>query len=229
MAAELRTSYQPSSSPARFRVQDPADSTWWELKGVGSWTQSGGARTSTQTETLDGGISTSQGAAGAKQVAGALNAAPGSHARKLLIDAFYSGATLNVEMETAGETLLDNTVEADTFAYTMEGGVLTADGAIDLTNEALWPSHIGIKLSDTQLAILETVSGAKAGVAKIVSGADADIAATHAWERVAYGVKRSYVVRITDADNLDLQTGASLADSFTVEQTSATRNETYVF
>jgi len=223
-----RQSYAHPSSPSRYEIQDEAGN-WWELKGMTGWTQSGGDKESSTEETLDGGVQSSTGAAGPKQIAAACRPPLASKARQLLLAALDGSGSIAVRMQTAGNTERDNETAADTIAYAKMGGVLTGAAGVDFTVASTWRTGIGITFKAGQLFVLEKVNSATKAVASVADGADEDVAATANWSRVAYGVMRTYQCQVISGDNLDLQTGANVTDAFTLVQTGSGRTESYVY
>ena len=87
--------YKPSGAGGEFQIHD--GTSWKPLLGVSDWNASGGARETTQTETLDGGVETSVGQAGPKDISFNLNPSFfNAQYRKLLRNSLYGQDTVRL-------------------------------------------------------------------------------------------------------------------------------------
>ena len=91
--------YRPSPSGGLLQIKD--GSSWLPILGISSISASGGDRETSDFETLDGGVESSFGGAGVKDIAIGLNPSfMGAQWRKIIENSFYGNDTVTIRYRT---------------------------------------------------------------------------------------------------------------------------------
>lgn len=244
----FQASYAPGTSPGHFEINIAGD--WVELKGIETGGLTGGARSESDYETVDGGVQTSVGSIGAKDLELTVSPAHGMRGYRYIVDAGYYGQrVIQCRMRTEESVVIDNANTNITMAVTAIdqdsriGRLAVAGSAAanaDLTGPA-YPYGIGLAFgadaATHRLFALESVTSATAGSVRFVAGASfanvgalaTGIAATNAWELVRYGVGFEWSMNVLGAGDANFEPGGRVGDSITMKQTAADLTMAFAF
>ena len=239
--------YKPSGAGGELQIQDGAN--WKPLFGVSDFAVSGGARETSQEETLDGGVETSVGQAGSKDIT--INLRPSffnSQYRKLLNDALYGQDTITLRYRTLANTS-DVALGASGHGISipaLDAGYgnevnLTFEKSDGISKTALdaikATSELGLIVTGTDTAVASgdrIEEGPAAGKFFILrwdgtnvkasewdgKGLKTAIATKDGWALVRYGVAFEFTGRLGDGNNPNIATGSPIGESLTFNQIS---------
>ena len=237
--------YRPEGSGGLLQLKDGA--AWVPILGVQSVSVSGGDRETSTFETLDGGVESTFGAAGVKDIALTLNPSfMNAQWRKLVENAYYNNDIVNVRYRTlanisdvaAGATNYGISIPALgaglgkevnlTFEKSDDGVGLVASNAIKESGE------LGVVVSGTDTAVSSerTEEEPAAGKFFIVrwdgtnfkvsewKGRELKSAITEkdGWVLIRYGIAVEYTCRVTSAANPDFATGSAIGETVNLRQ-----------
>ena len=239
--------YRPASAGTEFQLKDGSD--WKPVYGIAGITISGGDRETTTFETLDGGIESSVGAAGVKDINLTLNPSFfNTFYSKIIEEAYYGNSQVTVRFRSlaqSGEIAKGASGHGVAIAkvdagYGNEGAITwekqtgiskTAQEAIDETAELC----LLVKASDTAIGDTDrTEAEPAAGLAYIVRNdggayqasdwggkAVAMKAQTDGWALVRHGIAFEFTCRVTTGGNPDMSAGAPIGDTLNLQQVAS--------
>ena len=238
--------YRPAGSGTEFQLKVGSD--WKPVYGIAGITISGGDRETTTFETLDGGIESSVGAAGVKDINLTLNPSFfNAFHNKIVAESFYGNDQVTVRFRTpaesnvvaaggSGEGIKYSAIAA---GYGNEGAITwqvntgnakTAQDAIQETAEmGLLVTSNAPKGSD------RTDSEPAAGTYFIVrydgtnyaisdwggKAVGAESSNTEHWQLLRHGVAFEFTCRVTTGGNPDMSPGAPIGDTLNLQQVAA--------
>ena len=239
--------YRPSPSGGELQLK--VGSAWVPIYGLSGITISGGDREVTTFETLDGGVESSVGAAGVKDINLTLNPSFfNAQYNKVIENAYYGNDQVSVRYRTlaqatdiaSGKAGHGVTVKQVTAGFGNEGEVTweastdiskTAADAIKETAELC----LLVKASDATIGTSDrTEAEPTAGLAYIVrydgskyqasdwnGKAVAAKSMTDGWQLIRYGIAFEYECRVTTAGNPDFAPGSPIGDTLTLQQVAS--------
>ena len=240
--------YRPSPSGGELQLK--VGSEWKPIYGLSGITVSGGDREVTTFETLDGGVESSVGAAGVKDINLTLNPSFfNAQYNKIITNAYYGNDQISVRYRTlaqssdiaegaAGYGVTMTKVDAGfgeegefTFEKDSDGVGKTAMDAIKETAELA----LLVKASDAKPGTSDrTEAEPTAGLVYIVrhdgskfQASDwggkmvAAKAMTDGWQLVRYGIAFEYECRVTTGGNPDFAPGSPIGDTLTLQQVAS--------
>ena len=240
--------YRPSGAGGELQLKVGA--AWVPIYGVSDWSASGGARETTQFETLDGGVEVSVGQAGPKDIS--LNLAPSffnAQYRKIIETALYGEDQVTIRYRTLANTsdvavgatgqgisipALDKGIGNEvnlTFEKTTGAGQ-TALNAIKETSE------LGFLVTGTDTAIasgdrtetepaegkffIARWDGTNVKVSEWKGRAlGTAISTKDGWALIRYGIAFEFTCRVGDGNNPNVSPGQAISESITLNQVSS--------
>ena len=238
--------YRPSSDGGELQIKE--GSSWIPVYGLQNYTVSGGGRETSEFSTLDGGVESTFGPAGVKDIAVTLNPSfMGAQYRKLVNNSYYANDTVTIRYRTlanisdiakgaAGHGVSIPTIDAGlgkevnlSFEGT-DGASLTAQNAIQETSE-LGVLVSGATFKDTDRTEAEPAAGKFFIVrydgtnykASEWAGNELKSALTTAdgWVLIRYGIAVEYTCRVVTAMNPDFGVNAAVSDTLSLRQVSS--------
>ena len=228
------------SSPLRIAVNKGG--RWPEIDGIETSSLTGGAKSESESETLDGGRRSSVGAAGPQDLSVALRPNTGIEAYRHLGDLYRANTPASLRIETSEQWLLRNVIAANTLAVEATADAtsglygLTAAGDIDFTNTDDWPigTEVVIQGSTEQTAelfMIEAVASATAAEAAFLGrfndGAHAAISASSNWLRLITGDRTQAVFNILEFDGREFAANESMGNTMVAKMVNAPTEDTY--
>ena len=238
--------YRPSPSGGELQLK--VGSKWVPIYGLSGITVSGGDREVTTFETLDGGVESSVGAAGVKDINLTLNPSFfNAQYNKVIENAYYGNDQVSVRYRTLAQNaniadgadgygIAQAAITAGfgqegalTFEKVSDGVGKTALDAIKETAElCLIMKSAAITTSDKTeaepaagLALIVRWDGTSAQASDWNGKAVAMKAQTDNWQLIRYGVAFEYECRVTTAGNPDFAPGSPIGDTLTLQQVAS--------
>ena len=237
--------YRPEGSGGLLQLK--VGSAWIPILGVQSVSISGGDRETSTFETLDGGVESTFGAAGVKDIALTLNPSfMNAQWRKIVENAYYSNDVVTVRYRTlaaitdvakgaAGHGVSIKKLaagignESDCSFEGTDGASKTAK------DEILASGELGLLVTGSDTAVgdsdrTEDEPGKGKFFIVRADGDDlkasewkgqelaADITTKDGWVLMRYGIAFEYTCRVTSAANPDISTGAAIAETVNLRQ-----------
>ena len=235
--------YRPDGSGGLLQLK--SGSAWVPILGVQSVSVSGGDRETSTFETLDGGVESTFGAAGVKDIALTLNPSfMNAQWRKLVQNAYYSNDVVTVRYRTlANISDIAKGASGHGFSITKidEGlgneGTLTfegSDGASKTaTDEIQAAGELGLVISGTDSAVdgerteeepakgkflIARYDGSKMLASEWNGQEVSAITTKDGWVLIRYGIAVEYTCRVTSAANPDFATGSAIGETVNLRQ-----------
>ena len=236
--------YKPAASGGELQMKSGA--SWIPIYGVSGFGASGGDRETSEFETLDGGVESSFGAAGVKDIAVSLNPSFfNAQHRKILENSYYGNDPVTIRyrtlaaVEDVANGVADNGIKMATKIDAGYGNEQT------VTFEKVSSGSPGAIATDAikELAELGIFLGAKSGrsEAKPADGKflimrwDGDALKASSWNGtevavlnseddwilMRHGIAYEYTCQVVSGGNPDLQPGQATADTLSLRQTSS--------
>ena len=237
--------YKPSADGGQLQLKD--GSSWLPILGVSAISVSGGDRETSTFETLDGGVESTFGAAGVKDISLTLNPSfMGAQHRRLVNDAYYGNDTVTVRYRTlaaitdiakgsTGNGISIPALDAGlgkevnlTFEKSDTGDGKTASDAIKETGE------LGIVVSGTDTAVDSERTEEEPAANKFFivrydgtnfkasdwagKALKAAISTKDGWVLIRYGLAVEYTCRVVTAMNPDFATGSAIGETLNLRQ-----------
>ena len=240
--------YRPSGAGGELQVKVGAN--WVPLYGVSDWSASGGARETSQFETLDGGVEVSVGQAGTKDIT--LNLVPSffnAQYRRLLNDALYGEDVISIRYRTLanksniaiGGTGQGISIPALDAGYgkevnlTFEKTTGVGKTALDAIKET---SELGLLVTGTDTAIASgDRTEAEPGEGKFFiarwdgtnvkvsewkgRSLSSAITTKDGWALIRYGIAFEFTCRVGDGNNPNIAAGSAISETITLNQTTS--------
>ena len=240
--------YRPDGAGGLLQIKD--GSSWLPIFGVQSISSSGGDRETSEFETLDGGVESTFGGAGVKDINMTLNPSfMGAQWRKLVNNAYYGNDTVTIRYRTlanvsdvaAGKTGHGVSIPALAAGLGKEV-TLTFEGTTDVSataKEAIADaSELGILVtgSDTAVGSSDRTEAEPAAGKFFICRQDGDdikasewngaefksgITTKDGWVLIRYGIAVEYTCRVTTAGNPDFATGSAIGETLNFRQVSS--------
>ena len=240
--------YRPTANGGELQIR--SGSTWVPVLGVQSIAVSGGDRETSTFETLDGGVESTFGQAGVKDIAIGLNPSfMGAEYRKLVNDAYYGNSTVRVRYRTLAEK---NDIAIGGSGHgvsipkigaglgnesnvTFEGN----DGASKVAQDAIAEtSELGLLVTGSATAVASGDRTEDEPTAQkfFILRQDGDnikgsewagnelktaLSDSDGWALMRYGIAVEYTCRVVSAMNPDFSVGASIGDTLNLRQVSS--------
>ena len=233
--------YRPSAAGGELQYWNPDGNEWLPIYGVSGITVSGGDRETSTFETLDGGVESTFGQAGVKDIA--LTLAPSFmnvSYRRIVDEAYYGEDVVRMRYRTlansnpVAEGVGGNTVAIAAEANTYGEGVVTfaGDGASNTAREAVDElSELGLHLA-TKVAGTESKPAAgkffivrKKAAAYVASQWDGSavpaVAANAVWTLMRFGIAFEFQCRAVTAGNPELAVNSAINETLNLRQTAS--------
>ena len=238
--------YRPSAAGGELQLK--VGSKWVPIYGLSNISISGGDREVSTFETLDGGVESSVGAAGVKDIAITLNPSFfNAQHNKIIENAYYGNDQISVRYRTLAQA-------SDIAVGTASHGITTKKLEAGYGNEAdlTWEGSTGVSSTAIE-AIKETAelgivtSGSNTAVSserteeepaegkflivrydgtayKISEWKGREVAALSAidgWNLIRYGIAFEYACRVTSGGNPDMSPGSPIGDTLNLQQVAS--------
>ena len=243
--------YRPGGSGGLFQLK--SGSSWIPILGVQSVSVSGGDRETSTFETLDGGVESTFGGAGVKDIALTLNPSfMNAQWRKIVENAYFGNDTVDVRYRTLanitdiakGKASHGITTKAIAAGYGNEAD-LTWEGSTDVSKtaqDAIKASgELGIVTSGSNTAVdserteEEPAKGKflivrydeeneKYKVSEWKGREVAALSAVDGWNLIRYGIAFQWTCRVVTAGNPDLATGSPIGETVNFRQVASGMN-----
>ena len=240
--------YRPD--PAGGELQLKVGSEWKPIYGVAGVTISGGDRETSTFETLDGGVESSVGGAGVKDINLTLNPSFfGAQYNKIIEDAYYGNSQVTVRYRTLaekGEVAKGKTGHGVSIAA-LDAGFgnevdLSFEGTDDISLTAMdaikATAELGMFITGTDTAVASgdrTEAEPAAGKFFILrydgskfkasewkgQQLKTAIATKDGWSLIRYGIALEYTCRVTTGGNPDLAPGSPIGETLTLNQVAS--------
>ena len=241
--------YRPDGAGGLLQIKD--GSKWLPIFGVQSISSSGGDRETSEFETLDGGVESTFGGAGVKDINMTLNPSfMGAQWRKLVNNAYYGNDTVTIRYRTLanvsdvakGAAGHGVSIKAITEGLGNEGELTFegSDGAsLVAKNAAEEVNELGLLITGTDTAIAAGDRTEEEPVKEkffILRLDDSDkiqasewngrglktaVTTKDGWVLIRYGIAVEYTCRVTTAGNPDFATGSAIGETLNFRQVSS--------
>ena len=238
--------YRPSPSGGELQLK--VGSNWVPIYGLSGITVSGGDREVTTFETLDGGVESSVGAAGVKDINLTLNPSFfNAQYNKIIQSAYYGNDQISVRYRTLAQSAdIAKGASSDTAAlgtkidagYGKEQTVAFSAGttegkagktAVDAIKET---AELGLILGTSAVTRDEEEPGAgeilivrhdgtNVKASEPLGREAAMVSASVNWVLVRYGIAFEYECRVTTGGNPDFAPGSPIGDTLTLQQVAS--------
>ena len=237
--------YRPDGSGGLLQLK--VGSAWIPILGVQSVSVSGGDRETSTFETLDGGVESTFGAAGVKDIALTLNPSfMNAQWRKLVQNAYYSNDVVTVRYRTLAnisDVAKGKASHGISLATKIDAGIgneqtLAFEGTTDISKTAIdaikASGELGIIHSGSNTAVdsERTEEEPASGKFLIVRWDGTAIKASEwngrevaaistpidGWNLIRYGIAVEYTCRVTSAANPDFATGSAIGETVNLRQ-----------
>ena len=241
--------YRPSPSGGELQLK--VGSNWVPIYGLSGITVSGGDREVTTFETLDGGVESSVGAAGVKDINLTLNPSFfNAQYNKVIENAYYGNDQVSVRYRTLAQNA---DIAVGAAGYGVKFAAITkgfgeestaefekvSDGvgktALDAIKET---AELGLIVTGTDTAVasgdrtedepavgkllIVRYDGAAVKVSEWKGRAvTAESTAIDGWALVRYGIAFEYECRVTTGGNPDFAPGSPIGDTLTLQQVAS--------
>ena len=241
--------YRPDGAGGLLQIKD--GSKWLPIFGVQSISSSGGDRETSEFETLDGGVESTFGGAGVKDINMTLNPSfMGAQWRKLVQNAYYGNDTVTIRYRTLAN--VSNVAEGASghgikIATKIDAGLgneqtlefEASTGASKTAKDAIEDtSELGLLIGDGDTLPTSgdrTEDEPTKGKFLICRQDGSDIkvsewngqevaaisAAKDGWMLIRYGIAVEYTCRVTTAANPDFATGSAIGETLNFRQISS--------
>ena len=239
--------YKPNASGGELQMK--SGSSWIPIYGISGFTASGGDRETSEFETLDGGIESSFGAAGVKDIAVALNPSFfNAQHRKIIENSYYGNDPVTIRYRTlaAVEDVAKGAAGHGISVAAISKGVGNevdisfegSDGASKVAKDAIEElAELGILLtgSDTAVGDSDRTEEKPADGKFLIARYDGDkykasswngsavsmLATKDGWVLMRHGIAYEYTCQVVSGGNPDLQPGQAIGDTLSLRQTSS--------